>query len=136
MPLVNIVPNMILHQKIHAPTVVNFFGESKGLPAPCAGISYKHTSKETLVWFVNNLCVILWYRDQQRILLIFFCIYASIIGSNKHQIVYQIFLSPCEKASFKEILLLQSDSKLKKCNSVFRSGVKRRRAKGAVLFCS
>ena len=35
MPLVNVVPHMVLHQKMHFLVSVYFLGRWKGLQAPC-----------------------------------------------------------------------------------------------------
>ena len=36
MTLVNVVPHVVLHKKIHVPFTGIFMGRSIGLPAPCA----------------------------------------------------------------------------------------------------
>ena len=49
MTLVNVVPNGVLHQKMHVSGAGIFLGESKGLPAPCVGSIYSSDSFTSLI---------------------------------------------------------------------------------------
>ena len=42
MPLANVVPHVVLHQKTHVLVSENFFGRWKGVAAPCARVKFKH----------------------------------------------------------------------------------------------